>query len=257
MRSIQSAAMVGLDSGDVVDVPSAEELLVEIHCRASRAELDALMRDVARKAARFGELLAPARVEALTDDELRALLRSTFVARRRVSAVLGIRPEGELAGRIGELLYGDDPLTERFDAFCAQIDGLPEQGASELAAELLHFSAPHEHAPWTRWMYSVQTRTGALPLVISEDIELESDTPGATYARVGEAVRMLDSSAEVASFRSAEVPGPLATDVFLVGAYGVYMATVLGLKMSDEFNSVVPRLPELGRRLLGVHRMEV
>lgn len=257
MRTIQSATMVGIDGVQIVDAPSAEELLAEIHRRATREQLDALVRDAARKAERFGELLADERVQQLDDAQLRSLLRTTFVARRRASAVLGIGPAGDLAGRIGELLHGDGALTARFDAFCASVEGLPEQGAAELAAELLHFSAPELHAPWTRWIYSTSTRTGALPLLISDGIELEGDTPGETYARVAEAIAPLHETPEVASFRSSELPGPLATDVFLVGTYGVYMATVLGLKLSNEFNSVVPTLPELGRRLLGLHRMEV
>ena len=66
----------------------------------------------------------------------------------------------------------------------------------------------------------------------------------------------VDGSPEAASFRP-EGGGRLGTDVFLVAVYGVYMSTVLGLKMSQEFNAIVPPIPQLARRLLGTHRMEV
>ena len=46
-------------------------------------------------------------------------------------------------------------------------------------------------------------------------------------------------------------------DVFLACVYSVYMYTVLRLRMTQEFNRIVPELPDLVRRLLGVHRLEV
>jgi hypothetical protein len=46
------------------------------------------------------------------------------------------------------------------------------------------------------------------------------------------------------------------TTVFLCSVYAVYSYTVLRMRMTQEFNKVVPGLPELTRRLLGVHRME-
>ena len=47
------------------------------------------------------------------------------------------------------------------------------------------------------------------------------------------------------------------TDVFLACVYAVYMYTVLRLRMTQEFNRIVPELPDLVRRLLGVYRPEV
>ena len=46
-------------------------------------------------------------------------------------------------------------------------------------------------------------------------------------------------------------------DVFLACVYSVYMYTVLRLRMTQEFNRIVPELPDLVRRLLGVYRPEV
>jgi hypothetical protein len=35
--------------------------------------------------------------------------------------------------------------------------------------------------------------------------------------------------------------------------YGVYMQTILRMRMTKEFTNLLPPLPELTRRLLGVH----
>jgi hypothetical protein len=99
-------------------------------------------------------------------------------------------------------------------------------------------------------MWSTQSRTGALPLLIGEDYDLEADGLGATYERVSEALSALDASPEAAAFRVGG-GGRLGTDVLLACTYGVYMRTVLGLKMTQEFNALVPPIRDLVRRLLG------
>jgi hypothetical protein len=45
-------------------------------------------------------------------------------------------------------------------------------------------------------------------------------------------------------------------DVYLAAIYGIYLYTVTRLRMTQEFNRVIPQLPDLVRRLLGVHRLE-
>lgn len=246
---------VGGDAG-VLDAPTVQELLGEIHARISPEEIGDLLGALRRKADSFAAVLEAGSIGHAGPDDLRAVLRSVFATRRRVSAVLGARPHEHLRDHIAGLLYGDAPLHERFDRFCAGVDGLGELQAAELAAELLHFTDPETHALWARWVWNPATRTGALPLLVSEDCDLEADGPGATYARVADAISALDASNEAASFRR-DGSGSLGTDVFLVGAYSVYMTTVLGLKMTKEFNAIVPPLPDLARRLLGVHGMEV
>ncbi len=47
-----------------------------------------------------------------------------------------------------------------------------------------------------------------------------------------------------------------AVDVYLAAIYGVYLYTVLRMRMTQEFNKVVPELPALVRRLLSVNRLE-
>ena len=44
--------------------------------------------------------------------------------------------------------------------------------------------------------------------------------------------------------------------MFLAAVYGVYMYTVLRMRMTREFNQLVPQLPDLIRRLLGIYYQE-
>lgn len=236
-----------------VDVPTARELLEEIHKRISRVEIAAIVRQLEVKAGVFAQRLGPDSIDRADEAALREVLGCVFVARRKAGAVLGARPASELRDAIATLLYGGGGVGARLEAFTTQID-LPELCAGELAGELLHFTDPGRHWLCSRFIYNAHTRTGALPLVVSEDYDLDSDGLGEHYERTGVAIRSLDISTETSSFR-VDGGGPLATDLFLVCAYGVYMNTVLGLKMSQEFNSLVPPLPQLASRLLGTHRM--
>ena len=44
------------------------------------------------------------------------------------------------------------------------------------------------------------------------------------------------------------------TDVFLSCVYVIYVYTVLRMRMTQEFNKVIPGLPEFSRRLFGIHK---
>ncbi|UTI66878.1 hypothetical protein NBH00_11870 [Paraconexibacter antarcticus] len=238
-----------------VDAPTARELLEEIHQRITGAQIIEIVGLLEVKAARFAAALEPAALAVADEAGLRAVLRGIFVSRRQVGALFGVRPAVELRDTVGALLWDDAPVGRRVAAFCAAVQ-LADVKAVELAGELLHFSNPTRYWLASRFIYNADTRTGALPLLVTDGYDLEADSIGAAYERLGGAMRSVDDSPEAASFRR-HGGGTLATDVFLACVYGVYMNTVLGLKMSQEFNSLVPPLPQLARRLLGVHRMEV
>jgi hypothetical protein len=243
------AGPIAVGAPPEVDVPTAKELIEQIHQHLTVEEIARLVRELERKARTISGLLLEPNVDA---DRVLAALEWTFVARRRASAILGARGGAELAGWVGDLLDGSDPLAARFERFCAAADPLQGAAAAELASELLHFTRPERDWLWARWVWSAETRTGALPLLIGEDYELESESLGATYERVSDAISVLDSSPEASAFR-LRGGGRLATDVLLACTYGVYMRTVLGLKMTQEFNALVPPMAQLARRLLGTY----
>ena len=232
-----------------VDIPTAKELIEQIHEHMSVAELAAIVAALEAKAETMRTLVEPPGLGAA---RLRRALELTFVGRRRASAVLGARSDQELGTWVGALFDATVPLAARFDRFCSAAGPLAGGRAAELASELLHFTAPEHRWLWSRWMWSTDSRTGALALLIGEDFEFDGDSLGATYERVGLAFDALDASPEASAFR-LRGGGRLGTDVLLACTYAVYMRTVLGLKMTQEFNALVPAMPQLVRRLLGVH----
>ena len=71
--------------------------------------------------------------------------------------------------------------------------------------------------------------------------------------KVGRAVAFVHEVGEAAGFQSIS-RNIFGTDVFLSCVYVVYAYTVLKMRMTNEFNKVMPGLPEFSRRLLGVNR---
>jgi hypothetical protein len=241
--------------GPGVDTSSALEFQREIEARTSPDELAAIAADLTRKSDALRELLAPG---AARPDRaaLRQVLRWVFGARRHADKILdAIGPES-LGAAITRLLDPGEALAVRFDAFDAVFTGLPGPGF-DLPGELLHFASPGQYWLWTRWLWDPSTKTGALPLVTTEDIDLASGASrGEVYLTIGQATAFVDETGKAAGFTGAGA-GLFGTDVYLAAVYGVYMYTVLRMRMTNEFNRLLPPLPDLVRRLLGVYHLEV
>lgn len=241
-------------AGAVVDTPSAQEFQREISGRISAGDLAAIAADLGRKSRALQDLLAPG--EGLDRAALRQVLRWVFATRRRADAILDAAGPERLAAAIAALLDPGEPVTARFDQFDALAGGLPRAGF-DLAGELLHFTDPGRYWLWTRWLWDPDNETGALRLVTTDDIDLaDGATRGEIYLTVGRATAFLDETGKAAGFTGAG-PGLFGTDVFLAAVYGVYMFTVLRMRMTQEFTRLVPPLPDLIRRLLGVYHLEV
>ena len=240
-------------TGPVVDTPSAQEFQREIASRVSADELAAIAAELGRKSAALQELLAPGAAR-LDRAALRQVLRWVFATRRQADAILGAAGPGQLGAAIAALLDPAAPVTARVDAFAGFAAALPG-GGFDLAGELLHFTDPGRYWLWTRWLWDPATETGALRLVTTDDIDLaEGASPGEVYLSVGRATAFVDETGKAAGFTAAG-PGLLGTDVFLAAVYGVYLFTVLRMRMTQEFTRLVPPLPDLMRRLLGVRHL--
>jgi len=182
-----------------------------------------------------------------------------------------------LRNSIRYLLYGQPATQERYQHFVDCLSGywgdirlarkplaghdaadLPENVLCDLASELLHFTEPDTHWLWTRWMWDPRVGTGALPLVTMDEYDLHGIDAGETYMKVGVAVAFVRATGDAAGFaRFGAGDSPFGIDVFLSCVYAVYMYTTLRIRMTQEFNKVVPQLPELSRRLLGVWKMDL
>lgn len=247
---------VAVAGGQVVDTPSALEFMQQVLEKTTTDELAAIAGELAAKSERFRSLLTPTGLEALTEDRYHRLLRSVFATRRRAAQIRQRLPLETFRSEVTALLYAQDDPAERFQRFFET--ALPAAGSAtgDLASELLHYTFPNRYWLWTRWMWDPSANTGALRLVTMGEYDLHADGLGQTYLRVGEAVAFVRATGEAAGFVGGG-EGLYGTHLYLACVYVIYMYTVLRIRMTQEFNQVVPRLPELCRRLLGVHRLEV
>ncbi len=236
----------------VVDTPAAQDFMSEIHARLDPHEIAAMTADLAAKSHEVRTMLPRGRSH-VDPEELRWLLRSCFPSRRRAAAILEAVGAERLSGAVIGLVHGDAGLEERVAGFEAALGGFPEVTV-DLPWELLHLARPEEYWLWTRWMWNPRTETGALRLVTVDDIDLFAASPVETYQRVGLALAMVHGTARAVDFVGDD---PFGIDVFLACVYGIYMYTVLRMRMTQEFNRIVPELPSLARRLLGIHYREV
>lgn len=246
-----------ISGGQIIDTDAARDFMAEALAKIDEGDLVAIVGELEGKGRAFRALLAPERLAAgLSAAELRRLLRSVFATRRQADAILGVSGAPErLAAALCLLLDEARPVAARLDDFCLAARLEPAFRATDLASECLHFTRPERNWMWTRWMWDPVAGTGALPLVTMDGYSFDAATPGETYLRVGQASAFVASTVEAAGLTS-RAHGPFAVDVFLVAVYAVYAYTVLRMRMTQEFNRVVPGLPELSRRLLGTRALE-
>ncbi|MCP3974638.1 MAG: hypothetical protein GY720_09110 [bacterium] len=244
-------------SGQVVDTQTAREFTEQVLSRVGRDELSDVAALLEHKVQAFQTLLARDALRSLTEAQATNLLRSVFSTRRKHRVILDTLTLGGFVDLCDDLLYGDAPVATRLAIFHNEVGGigrdLPSQVGFDLGSSLLHFSDPERYWLWTQWMWDPRNLTGSLPLVVTEEVDLIADDIAETYRRIGVAIAFVNDVGEAAEFRERG-HGILDTDVFLACVYGIYMYTTLRMRMTQEFNQVVPELGELLRRLLGVHR---
>lgn len=243
--------------GQVIDTPTAQEftrLALEKVSEHDLGDIAALLTD---KSAFFVAIFGPDTIDDLDEGAAMASLKYVFSTRRRAEVILTTLTVDGYRRAVRGLLYAEMSPGERLEVFSELIDGvgrgLAEGTGRDLGSEILHFTDPDRYWLWTRWVWNPSTGTGALPLVVMEEIDLDGGTVAETYRRVGLACAFLNDVGEAAGFRTKGY-GVFGTDVFLASVYGVYMYTTLRMRMTQEFNRVVPELADLVQRLLGVNR---
>ena len=249
--------------GQVVDTETAQEFMAQVLDRVTKSELGDIVGELEYKSTRFQQILVQAHIPELTEDEVFDLLRHVFATRRRARPVLDSLGLDFFRTAPLDLLYGESPVADRFQTFVTAMQNnfvpvddsleLPVNLCCDLAAELLHFTDPDSNWLWARWMWDPKPATGAMPLVVEDDFDLNGETPGEIYTRMGIATAFVKATGEAAGF-SKLTNSPFDIDVFLACVYAIYMYTTLRMRMTQEFNKVVPQLPELVRRLLGTWR---
>jgi len=236
---------------DAVDAPSAVEFMREALVKISEDDIGAVSDLLARKRADLAPLLSEASLAKANADAVRPILARVFATRRRADDLLVVAGAPILAGAIRDLVHGGGRIEARFAVFDAALAAIDEPVRRDLAGECLHFADPERYWLWSRWMWDPEARTGALPLVMVEDFDFGGSDAGAVYLRVGAATAAVISTARELGFQRMGA-SPYAVDVYLAAIYGIYLYTVTRLRMTQEFNRVIPQLPDLVRRLLGV-----
>jgi hypothetical protein len=237
----------------VVDSDAALEFMKEATKLATVTQLSDIGERLERKSDTFRAALSADRAPRLDEAEFRKLVGAIFSLRRKAGRLLKRNEFSDLRDEIAELLHGEPPLPDRFDRFVERVEGFEPGMVVALASELLHFSDPQRYWLWTYWIWNPDSGRGALPLVIQDEIDLGAGTPGAIYQRVGEATARINAHGHAVGYASSG-RGLFGTDVFLACVYSVYMYTMFRVKLSQEFNRILPELPELVQRVLGVHR---
>jgi hypothetical protein len=242
--------------GQIVDTDSAQEFMKEALGKITETEINAIADELEIKSQKFRQLLKKDVIKGLEGGHIRALLRSVFSTRRRADDLLGLHGVEALKENIHNLLYGAEPLPARFQTFYDALEKAQDYIRFDLAGELLHYNFPEDCWLWTRWVWDPKTQTGALPLVTMEGYDFAAPTMGETYMKVGEATLFVKATGDATGFTRIG-KGPFGINVYFACVYAVYIYTTVRMRMTQEFNKVIPGLPEMCRRLLGVHRMEV
>lgn len=238
-----------------VDAPSAVEFMREALVKISEADIGAVADALARKRQALLPALSEEALSVGTAEAVRPILGRVFATRRRADALLVSVGGPTLASAIRDLLHGPGRVEARFRAFDEALAGIEAPIRRDLAGECLHFLDPERHWLWSRWMWDPGTMTGALPLVMVDDFDFDGLDAGAVYLRVGAATSAVIATADELGFKRMRA-SPFVVDVYLAAIYGIYLYTVTRLRMTQEFNRVIPQLPDLVRRLLGVYRVE-
>ena len=234
------------------DLEAAAEFHAAVAEKLEPGEWEAMVADLAAKSARVqGAFARLAAGDAGAGNEL---LGETFATRRRLRDISATVPESELAAALAALADVSVNPGLRAAAFADALAGAG-QGLSDLAWELMHFLEPELVCLASAWVWNPETETGALKLLLEEEYDLFGTDAPDSYGRLSFASGYVAHAARAAGMLGN---GPLIfeLDVLLAGVYGVYMGTVLAMRMTKEFNKILPPLGQLMRKLLGLRNAE-
>ena len=158
-----------------------------------------------------------------------------------------------------QLLHGEAPVSVRVASFVEKVNALDTRLALELATGLLHNISPNEHWLWTRWLWDPTVGTGILPLLAGSTHNLTAENLADGYVRVGAVSAMSVKFGEgtglfVEELTRDEKRAPFANSAFLACSYSVYLYGTTSWRLSREFNGLMPTLPNMARRLLGLKK---
>jgi hypothetical protein len=159
-----------------------------------------------------------------------------------------------------ELLSDEAPAPVRVAAFVEKLNALDTRLGLEFTTGLLHNTFPRDSWLWTRWLWDPTTGTGILPLLAGSSHNLLATNIADGYSRVGAVSAMSMKFAEGTGLWTTELMrneqrAQFANSAFLACAYAVYMYGSTSWRLSRDFNELLPSLPNMARRLLGLPKV--
>jgi len=236
------------------DDPELQRTLQDSLAQVSPEDVIAIADELAERRARIFLGLEPASAAfASSFADIAAAVTHT----RANARTLTNNFEGSGFKLITKLLNDEVPAPVRIAIFVENLDGLDTRLALELATGLLHNTSPRENWLWTRWMWDPTTGTGILPLLAGSVHNLVATNLADGYARVGSVTAMSMKFGEGTDLFTSkliedEKRAPFANSAFLACAYCVYMYGTTSWRLSRDFNELLPSLPNMARRLLGL-----
>lgn len=160
-----------------------------------------------------------------------------------------------------DLLNGEAPTPLRVAMFVEKLNALDTRLALELASGLLHNISPTDHWLWTRWLWDPTTGTGILPLLAGSTHNLLAENLADGYSRVGAVSAMSLKFGEGTGLWTDGLMvnkerAQFANSAFLACAYSVYLYGTTSWRLSREFNNLLPSLPNMARKLLGLKKIK-
>lgn len=179
---------------------------------------------------------------------LEELLGTFFGVRRRVGEIIASNDQLELINSIEKIAFGSPgpgqiPRVAISDFSLSKLLGM----------ELSHAFHPDQVALWTDWIWDPSAETGALKLLVEEDTDLFGDSDSEIFEKVNQVSAYLCYTFDAAGF-FVKQEEPFSLDVFLAGVYAIYSRTVLQLRLTKEFNRLLPETQEFISRILGIRK---
>ena len=209
------------------------------------------------KASLFEELLGKGKVGELTETEFLDLAAFIAPVRRRIGDWLGENNFDFLRLQLIKLLEGWSDTTTTDARIATFVNAFPadkaHRWARDLAAEVLHFTAPDRYPLMTRWIWDKEVGTGALREIwYGEDVDaaiIEVDNSLLTFSTLR--IELEGFLAEQGVFRDL----PFYVDVLLSHIYSGYINDRGGQYLRSDFTTNSDPMFHT-RRMLGLDAVD-
>jgi len=244
------------------DDPELQETMQEAFSQVSPDDLVAVADELHARHEIYAERFSdPQKLWAPDQEELKRFFREATYANKHAKQASAYFENVAFMPLAGGLLHGQGGPAERIVEFVKKTGDLDRRLSLELATSILHYFQPEKHWLWTRWMWDPGKKTGILPLTAGGTHNLEADNLQEGYVKVGSVSAMSARFAEGTGLISDALIGdprrsPFAVDVFLASSYAVYLYGITSWRLSREFNNLLPTLPDLMRKLLGLPKQK-